>query len=62
MKIKELRMQKGLTQDQLAALAGLNRTHMYRLESGQQSMTIRTMKILADALEVRLRDLVWDVQ
>ena len=61
MKIRELRRQKGLTQDEFAALAGLNRTHLYRLESGRQSMTLRTLKIMADALEVRIRDLVWDI-
>jgi DNA-binding XRE family transcriptional regulator len=60
-KIRALRMEKGLTQDQFANLAGLNRTHVYRLESGQQSVTLRTMKIIADALEVRVRDLVWDI-
>jgi transcriptional regulator with XRE-family HTH domain len=61
LRIKALRAKKGITQDQLADLAGLNRTHLYRLESGKQSITLRTMKIVADALDVRVRDLVRDV-
>jgi transcriptional regulator with XRE-family HTH domain len=61
LRIKALRAKKGITQDQLAELAGLNRTHLYRLESGKQSITLRTMKIVADALDVRVRDLVRDV-
>ena len=61
MKIQALRKRKGLTQDEFASLAGLNRTHLYRLESGKQSITLRTLKIVADALEVRVRDLVWDL-
>ena len=51
--IQKLRKQKGITQDQLAEISGLNRAHVYRLESGRQSMTLRTLKIIADALEVR---------
>jgi transcriptional regulator with XRE-family HTH domain len=60
-KVRELRRQKGFTQDEFAAVAGLNKTHFFRLETGKQSMTLRTMKIIADALEVKVRDLVWDV-
>jgi transcriptional regulator with XRE-family HTH domain len=57
-RIKKIRKAKSLTQDQLAELAGLNRTHLYRLESGKQSMTLRTLKIIADALGVKVGALV----
>ena len=57
-RIKAIRTRKGITQDQLAELAGLNRVHLYRIETGRQSMTLRTLKILADALDVKMRDLV----
>jgi transcriptional regulator with XRE-family HTH domain len=42
-------------------MAGLNRTHLYRLESGKQSMTLRTLKLIADTLDVRVRELVKDL-
>ena len=57
-RIRSLRRAKGVTQDQLAELAGLNRAHLYRLENGKQSMTLRTLKIVADTLGVRVRDLI----
>jgi transcriptional regulator with XRE-family HTH domain len=57
-RIKAFRHAKGVTQDQLAELAGLNRAHLYRLENGKQSMTLRTLKIIADTLGVRVRDLI----
>jgi transcriptional regulator with XRE-family HTH domain len=60
-RIKKIRKKKGITQEQLAERAGLNRTHLYRLETGQQSMTLRTLKIIADALSVRVRELVKDL-
>jgi len=52
-RIKAIRSRKGVTQDQLAELAGLNRVHLYRIENGRQSMTLRTLKIIADALDVK---------
>ena len=58
LRIKAVRAKRGLTQDQLAELVGLNRVHPYRIETGRQSMTLRTLKILADALDVRMRDLI----
>ena len=61
LKIKKLRARNGLTQDELAERAGLNRTHLYRIETGKQSLTLRTMKIIADALGMRVRDLVRDI-
>jgi len=57
-RIKAVRGKRGLTQDQLAELAGLNRVHLHRIETGQQSMTLRTLKIIADALAVKMRDLI----
>jgi len=56
--IQKLRKKKGITQDQLAEVSGLNRAHLYRLESGRQSMTLRTLKIIADALGVRATHLL----
>ncbi|MDQ1469699.1 MAG: hypothetical protein QOJ99_1179, partial [Bryobacterales bacterium] len=35
--------------------------NFYRLEFGRQSITVRTLKIVADALGVKVRDLVWEV-
>jgi transcriptional regulator with XRE-family HTH domain len=57
-RIRRLRLKKGITQDQLAELTRLNRVHLYRLENGRQSMTLNTLKIIADTLEVPVRDLI----
>ena len=56
--IAKLRKAKRFTQDQFAEATGLNRTHLYRLETGQQSMTLRTLKLVADALGVRATQLL----
>ncbi|HEY6393281.1 MAG TPA: helix-turn-helix transcriptional regulator [Bryobacteraceae bacterium] len=58
MKIREA---KGFTQDGLAKRSGLNRSHLFRVETGRQSATVRTLKIIADTLGVRVRDLMKDL-
>ena len=59
--IKKIRKKKGISQDRLAELAGLDRVHLYRLENGKQSMTLRTLKLIADTLGVKVRDLIGDM-
>lgn len=59
--IRNQRKLKGLSQEELADRAGLDRTHVYRLEAGRLSMTLRTLKTIADTLGVRVRDLVKDI-
>ncbi len=58
MKIREA---KGFTQDGLAQRSGLHRAHLFKVETGRQSPTVVTLKLIADALEVRVRDLVKDL-
>jgi hypothetical protein len=31
---------------------------LYRIETGRQSMTLRTLKLIGDALDVKMRDLI----
>jgi transcriptional regulator with XRE-family HTH domain len=57
-RIAEIRAQKGWSQEEFAHRAGLNRTHLYRLERGLQSMTLKTLQTIADTLGVRCVDLV----
>lgn len=59
--IRKLRRKKGITQEALADRAGINRTHMYRIENGHVRMTLGTLKLIADTLDVRARELLRDV-
>lgn len=59
-RISALRALKGLSQDEFAHRAKLNRAHVYRLEKGLQSMTLSTLKRIADTLEVRVVELLKD--
>ena len=57
-RIVKLRKQKGVTRDRLAGMTGLHRSHLYRLEKGIQSMSLDTLKAIADALQVQVSKLL----
>jgi len=59
-KIRVLRLKKRWSQDVFAERCGLHRAHMGEIERGESNVTVQTLKIIADTLGVRIRDLVWD--
>jgi DNA-binding XRE family transcriptional regulator len=56
--IRHLRIAAGLTQTALAKRAGLDRTHLSRLERGRLTPTLATLQRLAKTLQVTPRSLV----
>lgn len=59
--IRALRQKKGWSQDVFAEKCGLHRGHMGEIERGEINVTVQTLKTIADALGVRVRDLVADI-
>ena len=64
LRIASLRKQAKLTQEELADRAGLQRTHVGRIEAGKYAVTLETVEAIAQALgmtvdiiDPRLRDL-----
>jgi transcriptional regulator with XRE-family HTH domain len=57
-RIVKLRKARSITRDQLAELTGLHRSHLYRLEKGHQSMSLDSLRAIADALDVRVTRLL----
>lgn len=64
LRIFNLRKMKGLTQEQLADRAGIQRTHLGRIEAGKYAVTLETIQAIAEALgmtvdiiDTRLADL-----
>lgn len=55
--LKLQRFLRGWTQEYLADVAGLHRTHISAIERGQCSVTLDNIERLADALKVPLPDL-----
>lgn len=56
--VRRERESKGISQERLAELADLDRTHVQRLERGRYSPTLDTVESLARALQMLPSELV----
>ena len=57
-RIKELRKERMLTVQELAYRCDMERSNLSRIEAGRTNLTIRTMCIICNALNVNLRDVI----
>ena len=55
-KIKELRKQKGLSQEKLANLSEIDRTYLPTIEKGERNVSIEILERIATALEINIKD------
>ena len=55
-RVKELRNNLGISQEELADLAGLDRTYITSVECGKRNISIVNIEKLAKALKVTLAD------
>lgn len=58
MKLKKLREARGLTQEALAAKAGISRAYLARLETGRHDPHLSRLRALAKVLRVKVSALV----
>lgn len=57
-RLAQIRKDRGLTQDGLAAVSGVARITIARAESGRVMPSLQTLTRLCDALGVKLDDLI----
>ncbi len=60
--LRQTRLDKGLSQEELADACGRHRTYVSLLERGRSSPSIKTLFLLAEALGVRPSQLVKQVE
>jgi transcriptional regulator with XRE-family HTH domain len=58
MNLKEIRLNKGLTQQQLADNIGVSRQQIVKWESGERNPKLSALKKLAKVLECDLMELI----
>ncbi|MBQ2612005.1 helix-turn-helix transcriptional regulator [bacterium] len=56
-KLAYVRKSKKLSQMKLAEIVNMNFNYIGQIERGEANVTIKTMKILADALDIELKEL-----
>ena len=57
-KIRELRKERKMTVQELAYRCDMERSNMSRIEAGRTNLTVKTMCIICNALNVNLRDII----
>ena len=56
--IRRIREERGFSQEELAALAGLHRAYVGQIERGEKNIGLKNLEKIAKALEVPVRFLV----
>ena len=56
--LKGIRVKQGLSQEELADIAGLHRTYVGSVERGERNISIDNMERLASALQMDIQDLL----
>lgn len=56
--IRRIRLEKGLSQEELAELSGLHRTYVGSVERGERNITVMNLDLIAKALNVCPEDLL----
>jgi len=58
LRVRELRAERGITQEEFAERCGVFRTYMSRVEAGKANPTITMLYVFADALSVTIHELL----
>lgn len=58
MVIRRLREKRGMSQEVLSGFAGITRPHLSQVERGERFIRVDTLWRIADALDLRLSDLI----
>ena len=56
--LRKVRIEKGLSQEELADLADLDRTYISQIERGLKSPSLRSLEKIINGLEVSLSELL----
>lgn len=56
--IRRLRERKNISQEQFGTMVGVHRTYVGMVERGEKNITIFSLRKFAEALNVKVRDLI----
>ncbi len=57
-KLRKIRLDLGYSQEELSFKTGLHRTYISSVERGKRNISLTNIKKLADALDLKMKDLV----
>ncbi|WP_367110837.1 helix-turn-helix domain-containing protein [uncultured Psychrobacter sp.] len=57
-RIRDVRRSKGISQEMLAEMAGIDRSYMGNIERGEKNVTLKKAYEICDALGIEIQELV----
>ena len=57
-RVREMRKAKGLSQEKLAEMAGIDRSYMGNIERGEKNITLKKIYEICDALQIDIKLLI----
>lgn len=60
-KVREERLKRGLSQEELAGKAGVHRTYIGMIERGEKNITLTNIKKVANALDLKIDQLLSNI-
>lgn len=57
-RVREARKNKGISQESLAEMAGIDRSYMGNIERGEKNVTLKKVYEICDALDLDIKDIV----
>lgn len=57
-RVREVRKNKGISQEKLAEMAGIDRSYMGNIERGEKNITLKKVYEICDALEIDIKILI----
>ena len=58
-RVREVRKGKGISQERLAEMAGIDRSYIGNIERGEKNITLKKAYEICDALNIAIKYLVW---
>lgn len=60
-RVRDLRKERGFSQESFAAKCGIDRTYLGGIERGERNVAIRNITLIADGLGISISDLFRDL-
>lgn len=60
--IKFLRQNKKWSQEYFAGVIDIDRTYLQSIEKGKRNITLKTLKKISDALEIKMSDIIIKIE
>ena len=57
-RVREIRKSKGISQERLAEMAGIDRSYMGNIERGEKNITLKKAYEICDALDIEIQNLI----